>query len=76
MRVLNRHAPLKEKYVCANNSHFMNKTLSKAMMTRTRLRNNFLKIIMRKRESNIPNIEIIVQVSLEKVRNLIIKTWM
>ena len=27
MRVLNRHDPLKEKYVRANNSHFINKTL-------------------------------------------------
>ena len=41
--VLNRYAPLKEKYMRANNQPFMNKTLSKAVMTRSRLRNKFLK---------------------------------
>ena len=41
--VLNRHAPLKKKYIRANNSPFMNKTLSKAVMNRSRLRNKFLK---------------------------------
>ena len=43
IRVLNRHAPLKNKYIRANNSPFMNKTLSKAVMTRSRLRNKFLR---------------------------------
>ena len=43
VKVINIHAPLKEKHVRANNSPFMNKTLSKAVMTRTRLRNKFLK---------------------------------
>ena len=43
IRVLNRHAPLKNKYIRANNSPFMNKTLSKAVMTRSRLRNKFRK---------------------------------
>ena len=41
--LLNRHAPLKIKFIRANNSPFMSKTLSKAVMTRTRLRNKFLK---------------------------------
>ena len=41
--VLNRHAPLKEKYTRANNSPFMNKKLSKAVMNRSRLRNKFLR---------------------------------
>ena len=40
---LKRHAPLKEKYLRANNQPFMNKSLSKAVMTRTRLRNKFHK---------------------------------
>ena len=43
IRVLDRHAPLKKKYLRANNSPFMNKTLSKAVMNRSRLRNKFLK---------------------------------
>ena len=42
-RVLEKHAPLKKKYLRANNSPFMNKTLSKAVMNRSRLRNKFLK---------------------------------
>ena len=43
MNLLNKHAPMKTKYVRANNAQFMNKTLSKAIMTRSRLRNKFLK---------------------------------
>ena len=34
---------MKEKYVRANNAPFMNKALSKAIMTRSRLRNRFLR---------------------------------
>ena len=40
--VLNRHAPLMKKYIRGNQSRFMNKTLSKEIMKRTKLRNNFL----------------------------------
>ena len=43
IRLFNQHAPLKEKFVRANNSPFMNKTLSKAVMTRSRLRNKFIR---------------------------------
>ena len=43
IKLLNKHAPMKEKYVRANNSPFMNKVLSKAFMTRSRFRNKFLK---------------------------------
>ena len=43
VRLLNQLAPIKEKYVRANNSPFMNKTLHKAVMTRSRLRNKFIK---------------------------------
>ena len=39
--VLNHHAPLKKKTVRANNAPFMNKTLSKAFMYRSRLKNKF-----------------------------------
>ena len=41
--VLNRHAPQKKKFVRGNNKPFMNKTLSQAIMQRTKLRNKFLK---------------------------------
>ena len=43
MELLNKHAPMKTKYVRANNAPFMNKKLSKAIMTRSRLRNKLLK---------------------------------
>ena len=43
MEQLNKQAPIKEKYVRANNAAFMNKTLSKANMNRSRLRNKYLK---------------------------------
>ena len=43
MELFNTHAPMKERMVRANNAPFMTKTLSKAIMTRSRLRNIFLK---------------------------------
>ena len=43
MDQFNKHAPMKEKLVRANNAPFMTKKLSKAIMTRSRLRNRFLK---------------------------------
>ena len=43
MEQLNKQVPIKEKYVRVNNSPFMNRPLSKAIMTRSRLRNKFLK---------------------------------
>ena len=39
--LLNKHAPIKTKNVRANNAPFMNKTLSKAIMTRSRLKRIF-----------------------------------
>ena len=43
MSILENHAPSKEKLVRANNAPFMNKTLSKAIMTRSQLRNKYNK---------------------------------
>ena len=43
MKVLNRQAPIKQKYLRANQAPYMNKTLQKAVMQRTKLRNTFLK---------------------------------
>ena len=43
MELLNSWAPIRKKYVRANNAPYMNKTLSKAIMTRSRVRNKFLK---------------------------------
>ena len=43
MELLNKVAPQKPKYLRANYSKFMTKELSKAIMLRTKLRNQFLK---------------------------------
>ena len=40
---LDQHAPRKQKYARGNHMPFMNKTLSKEIMRRTKLRNKFLK---------------------------------
>ena len=42
VRLHTQFALIKEKYVRAKNSPFMNKTLSKAITTRSRLRNKFI----------------------------------
>ena len=42
MNILNIHAPLRKKYLRANNAPFMNKPLSKAIMVRSRLGNKFI----------------------------------
>ena len=39
---LNKHAPIKSKIVRANNAPYMNKTLAKAVMTRSTLYNKYL----------------------------------
>ena len=41
--ILNKHTPQRKRYVRGNQSPFMNKTLSKAIMQRSKLRNLFLK---------------------------------
>ena len=43
LQVLNQHAPQKIKYVRGNQMPFMTKQLSKEIMKRSRLRNNFLR---------------------------------
>ena len=44
LTTLNMHAPLKTKYLRANNSPFMTKELLKAIMVRCKLRNKSLKL--------------------------------
>ena len=41
--IFNRLVPIKKRYVRANQAPFINKVLSKEIMKRTRLRNNYLK---------------------------------
>ena len=43
LNTLNKQAPVKKSYIRSNQAPFMNKNLQKAFMTRSRLRNNFLK---------------------------------
>ena len=43
LEVLNQHAPPKKKYVRSNQKSFMTKQLSKEIMKRSKLCNNFLK---------------------------------
>lgn len=44
LKVLDKHAPLKKKYIRSNQAAFMNKDLNKAIMNRTRLLNRFRKV--------------------------------
>ena len=43
LSVLNKHAPVKHKYIRANNSNFMTKNLRKEIMLRSKPRNVYLK---------------------------------
>ena len=43
LQTLDKMAPIKQKHIRGNQSPFMNKDIHKAIMTRTRLRNRFLK---------------------------------
>ena len=43
IEILNKHAPIKQKYLRANQGRFMTKDLQKAIMKRSRLKNKFLR---------------------------------
>ena len=43
LQTLGKMAPIKQKHIRGNQCPFMNKDINKAIMTRTRLRNRFLK---------------------------------
>ena len=43
LSILNNHAPFKQKYIRGNDQPFMTKTMRKAIMFRTKLRNIYLK---------------------------------
>ena len=42
-KVLDKHAPRKQKYIRANNSNYIRKALQKEIMHRSRFRNKFLR---------------------------------
>ena len=50
--ILNKHAPMKQKYLRANQGRFMTKNLHKAMIKRSRLRNKFLKCLEKNTKNN------------------------
>ena len=54
LSILDKHAPIKRKYIRANNSAFMTKELRTAIMQRSKLRQKFLK--ERTNDSNISTI--------------------
>ena len=43
MGQLDKYAPIKEKSIRANSQPFMNKTINKAIMNRSRFKNKFIK---------------------------------
>ena len=43
LSVLDKHTPIKLKYIRSNNCNFMTKELGKAIMNRSKLRNKILK---------------------------------
>ena len=43
IEVLNQHAPMKKKFIRGNNAPFTNRTLSKAFMNRSKLKNRYYK---------------------------------
>ena len=47
IKPLNKHAPINKKYIRGNQMHFVTKDLSKAIMKRSKLRNNYKKKIKR-----------------------------
>ena len=51
-RILDEHAPQKKRYLRGNQSPFMNKTLVKAIMVRSKLRNIFLRNKTEENRSN------------------------
>ena len=58
IEVLNKQAPMKKKYLTANQGEFITKELNKAIMTRSRLRNKYLK-------ENCPDSKIAYAINIE-----------
>ena len=63
IEILNKHAPMKKKYLRANQKRFMTKDLHKTIMKRSRLRNKFLRVGQIFPEKNTKSKEIFVLVS-------------
>ena len=59
-KTLNHYAPTKQKFVRGNHLSFMNKTLSKALIHKTRFHNKYLRNKTDETKKGIPNNEITV----------------
>ena len=74
IEVLNKHAPMKQKYLRANQGRFLAKNLHKAIMKRSRLRNKFLSDRTEmsrkeyKKQRNFSFQEVYAKVSLTKLK--------
>ena len=60
MDTLDQYAPCKQKYTSGNHLPFVNKSISKEIMERTRFRNQFLKNKLMKIKAGTQNKETIV----------------
>ena len=72
MVLLDKFAPMKHKYIRANQAPFMNKTLNKSVMNRSRLKNRYLKNRTPENWLAYKNNETPVCLYLEKKRRLFI----
>ena len=66
--------PLKKRYLRHNHKPFINNEISKAIMTRSRLRNRFLKKEVKKIENYFGNREISAFKICENLKRIISKT--
>ena len=60
---MNKHAPMKQKYLKANQGRFMTKDLHKAIMKQSRLRNTFQRDTAEIQEMNTKSKQIFVLAS-------------
>ena len=70
MTLTNKHAPLKYKYIRANQGPLMNKELRKSIMTRSRLKHCYFRVKTEESYSLTSNTEIVAQGYCVKPRKL------
>ena len=74
MKILDLHAPIKERVVRANHQPFITKQLRKAIMTRSRLENKYNKYAYEENGRLYKSKEIFVYLFCERKRKSIITT--
>ena len=68
IEVLNKYAPMKEKYLRSNQGRFITKKLHKAIMKRSRLRNKFLRDRTEMSQKEYKKITKLLHKTLEKIQ--------